>query len=205
MAVTFGEATLTLPPVDVDQDGDTEQGVFVIKSNVTIAMETRTGRIGGSGRLSRVNAVVTDYLDSQTDQSFAGDGKRQQFRLDLGSGEHVIEVNFQGFEGSSHQWGDTGDGGTSADATGEHVNRQMELVDRYLQMCEIDSRPGHTATLEVGNYSTDGYYEPLVVAPEQPRVEFDATEQSSTFDGSLTFVEIASLSNPFDADARNER
>ncbi|WP_135807364.1 hypothetical protein [Halorussus marinus] len=204
MTVTYGEGVLTLPPADVDQDGNDEQGVFVFKTNITIAMETRTGRIG-SGKLSQANAVFSDWVEDQTGEEFAGTGKRQQLMLDLGAGEHVIEIDFQGFEGSTHQWGDSGEGGTASDATGENVNRQMELLDRYLQVCEIDSRPGHEALLEVGNYSTDGYYEPLTVAPEQPRVEFDAEEQSSTFDGSLTFVEIASLSNPYDAASRNER
>ena len=204
MPVTYAEGKLTLPPADVDQDGDTEVGVFEFKSNVTSALETRTGRIG-SGKLSQANAVFTEWVESQTDQEFAGTGKRQQVYLDLGAGEHVVEIDFQGFEGSTHQWGDTGNGGSASDATGENVNRQMELLDRYLQVCEIDSRPGHEATLEFGNYSEDGYYEPLVVAPEQPRVEFNTEEQSSTFDGSLSFVEIASLAQPYDATSRNER
>lgn len=204
MAVTYGEATLTLPPADIDGDGNEEQGVFEFKSNITIALETRTGRIG-SGRLSNAVAVVSDWYEQATGDELGGSGRRQRAKLDLGFGEHVVSIDFEGYEGSSHQWGDTGNGGTATDATGEPVNRQMELLDRYLQVCEIDSRPGHEATLEVGNYSSDGYYDPLVVVPEQPRVEFDATEQSSSFDGSLTFVEIASLSNPYDAHARNER
>lgn len=203
MAVTFGEAKLTLPPADIDGDGTDEQGVFVFKSDVTIAMQTRTGRIG-SGRLNQVNAAIVQFLESQTGD-LKGMGNRQQFRLDIGAGEHLIEIDFQGYEGSTAQWGDSGKGGTATDATGGDVNRQMELLDRYFQRCEIDSRPGHQATLEVGNYSKDGYYSPLVVAPEEPRVEFDATEQSSSFDGSLTFVEIASLEHAYDAVTRNER
>jgi hypothetical protein len=203
MPVNFAEATLSLPPADIDGDGNDEQGVFEFKSNVTIAFETRTGRIG-SNKLSNAVSVVSDWYEQQTGEEAPG-GKRQKAMLDLGSGEHICTIDFEGYEGSTHQWGDTGKGGTATDATGDPVNRQMELLDRYLQVCEIDSRPGHEATLEVGNYSTDGYYSPLVVAPEQPRVEFDANEQSSSFDGSLTFVEIASLSNSYDAQSRNER
>jgi hypothetical protein len=201
--VEYAKAELTLPPADVDGDGQKEVGTFVFASNVTIAFETRTGRIG-SNKLSNAVSVVSDWYEQQTGEEAPG-GKRQKAMLDLGFGEHVIEIDFEGYEGSTHQWGDTGEGGTATDATGDPVNRQMELLDRYLQVCEIDSRPGHEATLEVGNYSADGYYDPLVVAPEQPRVEFDANEQSSSFDGSLTFVEIASLSNSYDAQSRNER
>ncbi|WP_135852605.1 hypothetical protein [Halorussus salinus] len=204
MAVTFSGAKLTLPPADVDNDGQPEQGVFEFRTNLTVAFQTRTGRLG-SQKANQFLAFFSDFIEQQTDTEFAGTGKRQQVVLDLGAGAHVIELDFQGFTGSGHRWGDSGDGGTASDATGESLQRQMELLDRYLQVCEIDSRPGHEAYLEVGNYSESGYYAPLVIAPEEPRVEVDFTEQSSTFDGSLTFVETASLSEPYHASSRNER
>jgi len=194
---------LTIPNADVDNDGSAETGVFRAKSNIRYSFGTRTGPIGEGG--SQLWSIFASWYENQTGDQLLGDGKRQQLRLDLGAGAHTIEVDFMGFEGSGYQWGDPNESvGSPANATGEHVIDQMQVLDRFLQVAEIDSREGHAATLEVGEYSEAGRYDPVKVAPEDPEVTFDSENQTSVYDGSITFVEIATLTESFDADQRQE-
>jgi hypothetical protein len=194
---------LTIQNADVDNDGSAETGVFRAKHNIMYSFGTRTGPIGEGG--SQLWSIIASWYEDQTGSQVLGDGKRQQLRLDLGAGAHTCELDFKGFEGSSLQWGDPTEAvGSPANATGEHVIDQMQVLDRFLQVAEIDSRDGHAATLEVGEYSENGRYNPINVAPEDPEVTFDSENQSSVFSGSITFVEIATLGDAYDATQRQE-
>ncbi|WP_135806216.1 hypothetical protein [Halorussus marinus] len=202
---SYDKAKLTLPPCDPANSGNDVTGTFVFEGNLTIEMGTRTGFIfDGAG--SSINSILSSWYEDATGEELSGNGKRQGLYLDLGGGIHFAEISFQGVEGwtgSDSQWGDTGDPSqvTPTDATAANAITQLQVLDRYLQVCTIDS--ASTATLEVGEYSTNGLYDPLQVVVESPRFTFDAEEQSSVFDGSLTFLEAASLTEAIDG--RNQR
>ena len=199
-------ATLTLPPADVDNDGNDETGVFVMSGDLTITLSTERNyvfRTGGTA--SSLTALVSEYYEGASGNQFGkGDGKRKQFFVDAGGGQHVVEVDFTGWEGSDNQWGNTGDASqlTAADATGEPAATQMQVLDRYLQVATISS--ASPAMLSFGEYSAEGVYDPIDVVIEQPTATFDPERGTSIYDGSLRFIEVGSFDAAIDAINRLE-
>lgn len=199
-------ATLTIS-ADVDGDGTPEEGTFVFRGDLSTTWGTRTGYLVG-GRGSNVNSIIS---------RLAGDGqsKRKGYYVDLGSGEHIIELSFTGWAGARAaddtplQWGNTGnpDTLTVADATGADPITQLQVLDHYIQVGIIDSN--NPARLEIGEYSPGGLFDDalgkdhLDVVLEQPRFERNSKDPS-TFDGKMTCIEAASLSEPADATERLE-
>jgi len=194
-------AILDLPEGDIGAPDDPVQGRFILAGNLNIAPSFRTGFIIG-GRGSLINNVI---------QQVSGDGngeKGQGIFIDLGDGAHVIEVEFRGWKGAQvpsgydadgkptgfepAQWGNTGDETelTYADATGAHPQTQVNVLEQYLRNLRIDS--SQTATLQYGEFSTDGMYGPLDVVLEGPQMT-RASEDASSFDGSLTLIEAAAI------------
>ena len=181
--------------------GSTVDGTFVFPSDMVVEFETRTQQFFQSeGTISSVASAVLDQISEQTDTDI-GEGLRQELSFDIGGGIHAITLDFRGYTGSPYQWGDTGNGGTPTDATGEDLHAQMAVLDRYLQS-RIDSTT--PAVLEVGEYSTEGRYSPLQVVPENPNMVFDSTEQSSVYEGSITWVETVDLDQTIDGSKRTE-
>lgn len=181
--------------------GETVDGTFVFPHEATVEYETRTQEFFQSeGQAAVVVSTVLDYIGDG--ESGAGQGIRQELSFDAGGGIHAITVDFSGATATPHQWGDTGDGGTPTDATGEDIHAQMAVLDKYLNSATIDS--DNPAILEVGEYSAAGRYGALNVVPENPNMTFNAGEQSSVFDGSITWVETVDLSDPLDAGEAEE-
>jgi len=181
--------------------GSTVDGTFVFPSDMVVEFETRTQQFFQSeGTISSVASAVLDQISEQTDTDI-GEGLRQELSFDIGGGIHAITLDFRGYTGSPYQWGDTGNGGTPTDATGEDLHAQMAVLDRYLQS-RIDSTT--PAILEVGEYSSEGRYSPLQVVPENPNMVFDSTEQSSVYEGSITWVETVDLEQTIDGSKRTE-
>lgn len=121
--------------------------------------------------------------------------------LDLGGSVHRIEIDFQGFNGSTLRWGDTGNGGTGTDATGDSALEQVQVLDNWLTTVRIDSfaqAGGGTATIEHGLYHPNGPLDPLEVVPENPNMVYAGSAPGS-FDGSLAFIEAAALDEAIDA------
>ena len=208
----YGTVVFEPPPFDYDQDGTVEHMKFEMSHDLRVAFNTRTGFIlGGSG--STLIDIMTDLYEDVTGDTWEGQGRRQGFYLDLGGGEHVVEVECQVSAGSDNQWG-TGDGDPVTDATGAHPMEQIQLLDNVLQAAEIDSRPapgdgsypeGHRGTLSIGRYSADGPYAPLAVAPEEPQTNFDSEQESATATVDISFVDIFTLGDSTDAAKEDAR
>lgn|GEM_PF-2070276 len=194
------------PRFDIDGDGTAESFVFEYSDNLSLTHATRTGYLTGeNGRTSTVIDILTDLIGDVTDEDIDRDGRRQSLFTDLGGGTRVVETNADTVTGdSTHQWG-TGDGG-KWDATGEDALTKIQLLDEVLTLAEIDSRPadgnypdGHLATVEVGEYSENGRWDPLRVVPEQPSGEVDYERESSKATIDINYVAAASLEIAFDA------
>ena len=193
---------LELPPVDVDDDGAAETGIFEFTSNVSVTPQIRTGfLLGGAG--SSINSVLSGLYEEATGEQLQGDGKRQGFYLDLGAGEHAFEVRVDQYApGDTDQWGATADTGVQdgTSATGGDAYRQAFVFDRYVTLSTPDSVT--PATLHVGEYAANGAYAPLDVVIESPQLTVD-TENPGTLTGSMTFLEAASFDDYHDATERN--
>lgn len=179
---------------DVDGDGADESGVFEMVGNLSITPGLRTGYLVG-GRGSTILSIIAN-------QANLGESKRRQFFVEAGGGAHSIEINFRGWKGAvdengnAVQWGNTGSGGTVADATGEDPISQIDVLMQYLLVGEIDSR--NPATLKYGEYSNQGRYSPLDVVVEGPQFT-RAAEDGSWFDGSMVLISAADLNELWDA------
>lgn len=177
---------------DVDGDGTKESGVFDMGIEVETSTKFRTGYLVG-GRGSSANAIFTDLVSD-------GESDMEGVYLGFGGGVKVVEVKFQNYKGSSHQWGNTGNGGTKADATGEDAITQADVLARYIEAADIDSR--EPATLEHGEYSQSGRYSPDQVALEQPSLSRNYSDDGNWFSGSLTCPSAADLTQALDAQNR---
>lgn len=202
--MTLQKAILELPPVDVDGDGSDETGIFHFVGNLEISMQTRTGYLVG-GRGGKVNSIIANTAKP-------GQSKNKEIIINAGLGQRVIEVDFDGWEGSVDQsgnplqWGDTGDTGTvtPADATGADALTQLQVLDHYLQV----ATPGSLtpAKLQVGEYSSGGLFDTpdlgldhLKVAVEGPSLSKAARDPPDMFSGSMTFIEITTSDEVIDA------
>lgn len=195
MAGLYDRARLEVS-ADVDGDGNDEDGVFEMRGDLNISLGTRTGYLyEGGGQSSNVTAALISAIEGATDGQISGDGKRKKISIDVGGGVHYCEIDFTGWQGSTDQWGDgsaTGPGSpTAADATGANPLIQMSILDRYLQIARIDST--NPATLEVAEYSENGFYGPLDVLVEEPGFTFNAEQQVSIHEGSIVFLEAADI------------
>jgi len=197
-----------LPPFDIDNDGEAEQLTFEYADNITISHVIRTGYLtGDNGQGSTIVDILTDLVEEATDAEInvSRDGRRQSLYTDLGGGSRVIETSGDVVTGDTGlQWG-TEDGG-KYDASTDTALAKIQLLDEALTLAEIDSRPpdnnypnGHLATLELGEMSTSGRFNPLQVVPEQPQHRFDAQTDSSTATVELNYVAAASMDIAWDA------
>jgi len=185
----LNKAVLTLE-ADVDGDTNAETGVFEMRGNLTISPSIRTGYLVG-GRGSTVNSVATSLAGKQ-------DSGREGFRLDLGGGALIVEIEFDQWEGSPDQWGNTGDSSsaTQTDATGAKPATQMEVLIEYLNRGEFDSR--NPARLEYGEHHSDGLFSALDVVVEGPNMRRSAKD-GSWFSGTLTCISVQSVNDALDA------
>ncbi|WP_435175660.1 hypothetical protein [Halorussus sp. AFM4] len=201
-------AKLVLPPGDVDNDGTDEQGTFVFSgSNAQVEIYTVFNWLAESGgQATSIVDVLVNWFENQTDTDLpAGMGQRQGFYIDAGAGQHVFEIAADPAEGTGDQWGDTGDASTvtETDATGGTAIQKQMVLDHYIQRVTIDSTS--PATLHIGEYSKNGLLSPVDVVLSEPRFSFDSTQQSSTFDMSLTMIEAGTLDSLIDGGGRRER
>jgi hypothetical protein len=185
---------------DPDSDDQLETGVFEMMGSIIHTTEIRTGYILG-GRGSTVNSVISEVR---------GDGSqnRQGFFLDLGGGVRAETIQFVSYEGASDesgtplQWGNTGDPSsvTELDATGAEAGTQKNCLMYWLENTTLDS--SNPAELEYGQYHAGGVYSPQAVVPEQPQLEHNYEEETSSISGTLTLLSAAELSEAIDAAVR---
>lgn len=181
--MTLQRAELTLS-ADVDNDGNQEDGTFVFEDDVSVQPQVRTGFVIG-GRGSEVNSIIQDNVGD-------GTSSRAGVYLDLGGGQHIVEIEFSNWKGSPVQWGNTGDDTTltQADATGADPITQIGVLMRYLTVGTFDSV--QPATLEYGEFSDSGLYNPLDVVIEGPQVRRSA-DDGAWLDGTLTCIEAVNV------------
>jgi len=183
-------------------DGQTVTGKFVFPVDVQYEIRTESEDLfQSSGTTAVLSSAVLNLLENGDLE--VGEGIRQELSLDIGGGLHVVDIDFTGIEEDTNQWGNTGEGGSKTDATGEDVHAQMCVFDRYLQRATIDST--NPAILEIAEYHSDGRYDPLKVVPRNPNAVFNSAEETSVFDGSVTWVETQSLNQPMDSGTQEER
>jgi hypothetical protein len=182
--------------------GETVTGTFVFPTDVRYELGTESEDLfQASGTTAVVVSAVLSFLeDNDLD---IGEGIRQELSKDIGGGLHTVELDFTGIDQHDNQWGDTGNGGTKTDATGEDVHAQMCVLDHYIQRTTIDSE--NPAILEIAEYSQEGRYAPLKVVPRNPNAVFDSAESASVWDGSITWVETVDLRQPLDTENQEER
>ena len=197
---------------DVDNDGTVETGVFEMAGNLMIRPRVRTGFML-NGRGSSINSVISSSLEDGLLDGIGDNpdkqSKRRGFYLDLGGGQMTWDIEFRGWNGSKDengvplQWGDDPQPGRSqSSATGQNPQTQMDVLMRYVSVGTTDSR--NPATLEVGEYSSDGLYEPQQVVLEGPSTT-RRSETSDGYDGTMTCIAVADFDTPWDAAYRDER
>ena len=174
---------LTLPEHDYTGDGSTQTAKFVLSGDLRYTEMNRTGLLFEGG--SSLAALFGDLAESLGEENDYGNN--QKLAIDVGGGEHVIEVDAQVVEGSTNRWGT--DDGTVWDKTGAAPYEQVQIFNRALQQTKIDSKS--PATLSIGLYGSE--LESIDVIPEQPEGSFDSTQESSTATISVSLVELASL------------
>lgn len=174
-------ARLTMD-ADVDGDGDLETGVFDLEDSIRLGPAIRTGDLIGNQFGAQAGAIV-DYFTE-------GEEGRAGFNLDIGGGAEIAEIEFNSFEGSTGRWGD-GSSNAAADAEGEEVWRQISVFYQYFRTGTFDSE--NAATLEWGEFSASGVYEPFSVTFENPGMNFDAAEETSVFSNGITCISTRSI------------
>jgi hypothetical protein len=173
----------------------------------------RTGTIAsGSAQL------LTTFFNEITGQE---DALNEEVVIDVGTGQHTVELSFSAwaggtdYQGNTLQWGDTGDATTltKTDATGEHAMRKMQCLFFWLKNSRIDSLPeelggslasGGPAELRFGQHTPGGVYDPLDVVLEEPSGSYGG-EAPTTFSGNIRCISVADLGSAADAEARTPR
>jgi len=186
----LGKAILTVE-ADPDGDGNTETGEFHFV-DVEVTRGLRTGYLVG-GRGSTTNAILDSILGD-------GESRQQGVFLGFGGGTQTYDISLSGWEGASDQWGDTGNGGSATDATGDPRETQIDVLMKYLTTADLDSR--NPAQFEYGEHHSGGYYDPVNVVPEQPSFT-PPIDESSSFTGQLTLLSAADLTKALDGQKQN--
>jgi hypothetical protein len=207
---------------DVTDPKGRDLGVFELAGNLEIqhGAEIQYFMVSGGGDV--LSSVVSNTADELADFSEdlptdAEPTNRAGFYLDLGGGQHNIELNFLGWEGATRpvhddqgnvvdrenlQWGVPGD--EDLDATGADPHTQMQVLMEFLRIGEYDSRGVH-GKLRYGEYS-DGKYGPrdgifddyINVTPTLVQTTRTA-EQPVAFNGSIRLREVQNWTTVLDA------
>lgn len=197
----LNRATLTLE-ADPDNDGSTETGVFEMAGELTVTPGVRTGfLVNGQG--AQVNSIISQLVN---DGALDDSNKRRGFYVDLGGGQHTVEIEFLGWKGSQDaagndlQWGDDPQPGRSqTSATGQDPITQIDVLTRYLTTGTFDSQ--NPATLEYGEFSSQGLYDPLEVVIEGPQATREARDDDA-YTGRMVCIAAAAFDDYYDATER---
>lgn len=190
-----------------DPDGTgTRDGVFEFpvggEDGLQPTHEMRTGFLARGG--GNINALIQALTGSN-------ESKNKQIVIEGGESQYVVDLAATQFSGSGHRWGDTGNGGTATDATGDSAVEQVQVLFNWLRKIPIDSLPEELAgdvtgsygpaKLEYGHHHPDGALEPLGVAIENPQL---TPEAGGIAQSQITFVEILSLDTPLTSQNNSE-
>jgi len=196
MTLTTDQQIITLK-IRGDPDGTgSRTATFELESapdsGLSVSHTIRTGfLVDDQGQL--VNSILSEVLGD-------GESRNKGIYVDAGTSSYALDCEFRGYDGGAYQWGDTGNGGTATDATGDSAVEQVQVFFNWINAVSIDSLPdgsGDTsATLEFGLYHPDGPLDPLDVVIENPTL---TPAEPTTFDGNLVFIEAENLGKALDA------
>lgn len=183
---------ITIPNARPGTPDDPVTGVFEFPNDAAYEYVVETDALYDStGAVAKLSQVVLSYFEDGDVEP--GESLRQRLSFDAGMGRHVFTVDFRAITNSGERWGNTGDGGTRGDATGEDVHAKAAVFDRYLATTTLDSF--NPALLEIGEYSEEGRFGPVPVVPRNPNQRFASGESSSTIDGSVDWIETQDVTS----------
>lgn len=141
--------------------------------------------------------IYNEYFDGGGTSGRANSNMSGLF-FGFGAGVHTITIGVYQFEGNGQTWGNanTADGGDTALNMLQRLNRAVTTIPN-------DS--DDPITLEVGEYSTSGIYDPLDVAIISCDLQYKgATDDNEvgSFSGTIEFAETVNLTNPISSTVR---
>jgi len=193
---------LTIPDVTYPQPIGTQDVVFEIPPSdpFEFAESIRTGFLVDSVGES-ILALLNEYLED-------GASKRKGVHIDVGGGQHTIELSFdtpvtqRKADGSLHQWGYTSDDTVTneASATGASTEVQCAVFSNALRKAAPDSLT--PAKLQVGQYHPGGILDDqLDVVLESPEVVQESSKPRKG-DINLTMIETTDITQTLDREQR---
>jgi len=146
-----------------------------------------------------INRLVDDAFDQATGGlASAGEGPaRQSVAVDLGGGNHILEIDMTGVSAEDGQWGAESTSNESqvteaSASTGDRIQKQ-NVWNNYIRHSTPDSR--HPARLIYGGWSPGGIMPrnslPVTFLNAEINVPRD---DASTFTGSIVMAEVIDLS-----------
>ena len=174
--------------IDFPDGNDVGKDLVFRSTSASVTHSVEPGALSGLGNIIGLATRLAGNQDVQ------GEGKRQQARLDTGSGPHVTSIRFTSWKDSTQRWGATD--GSAWDAGGADPRTQLQVLDNALRSIRVDSTA--PILLEVGEYSSSGRFSPLEVAPTQSGLEFDVDEDVSQVRGEVSFVDVLALEQAID-------
>lgn len=161
---------LTLPAGDV----------FRVRKNVETTLDQQTQFLFNGG--TQALALYKQFVENGGQQDRA-DSLKQSATLGAGAGTRTIQVRGTQYVDSQDAWG-------SASAS-DSATTKRDVFDQALATADIDSE--NPATLELGEFSTGGQFDPLPVVILQSSITTDTTQEASSLGVSLECMETASL------------
>ncbi|WP_254766500.1 hypothetical protein [Salinilacihabitans rarus] len=140
----------------------------------------------------------------------AGETARKGVHYDAGGGEHAIPIRANvtsgptpNGEGGVLQWGASADPDVldQTTATGGTAIQKAQIFNHYLSVAGGGTDSLAPATLEWGEYSTDGVLDPLEVVLEEPSFERQGPD---SYRFSTTCVETATLGSLLDGSKQTD-
>lgn len=113
----------------------------------------------------------------------------------FGAGVHTIEIEIHSFKGSGENWGDA-----DTSAGGDEPITLMQTLLHDIVTKQADSSA--PVTLEVGEFSASGKYDPIKAAIGDVNLPKDFRENPSTFRGTIEFFDAVDLQQAVSSAAR---
>ncbi|WP_137288827.1 hypothetical protein [Natronorubrum halophilum] len=186
--------------IEADFGGGGTTGVFEAFVNPDDTDEVRTGYLLEDS-FNQTLSILRGLLEE-------GEADRKGVHLDLGGGQHAVSLTAEvnsgptpDSDGGVLQWGSSADPEQfdATTATGATALQKTQIFQHYARVGGSDSLT--PATLEYGEYTTDGVLEPLDVVFETPKFE---RQSSDKYRFSGTFVETVDLSRALDGSKQTE-
>jgi len=149
-------------------------GTFVAKGDLKVEItQTPQWLFNGLQEIFAAADQLSGSSGALTEQVFQGAGSKVR----------TFNVELTQWEGSTDTWG-------NANADDDIIQKMQEL-DHALATTRITSDA--TASLEVGEYSSAGKYDPVSVVPGEVSLPVDFSEDTSSFRATVTWIDAVDL------------